>query len=146
MGPLPPRAATTTTVRRRGPPVDRRARGTRTTTLDFVQKTLHFGATLLGTHDGLNEYARDRRPGLLVPHFAGCHATPRRIRPKPPQPDVFAPRYASMLKTLPASRSAFTSTAPRAASASLGYAPVPSLVLLASPDLCPRARILESRP
>ena len=98
VGPLPPPTATITTVRRQGAPVGRRVRGTWTTTLEFVQKTLHLGAMLLATQDGQNEYARDKRPGLLVPHFAGCYATPRRSRPRPQQPDLFAPRYASMLK------------------------------------------------
>ena len=98
VGPLPRPAATTTTVRRQGLPVSRRARCTWTTTLGVVQKTLHLGATLLATQDGLNEYARDKRPGLLVPHFAGCHATPRRSRPKPQQPGFAAPHYASMLQ------------------------------------------------
>ena len=73
--------------------VGRRACGTWTTTLDFVQNTMHPGATILPSQDGLNEYARDYRPGFLVPH-----ATPRRSRPKPQQPDLFAPRYASMLQ------------------------------------------------
>ena len=39
VGPLPPPAATTTTARRQGAPVGRRARGTWTATLDYVQKT-----------------------------------------------------------------------------------------------------------
>ena len=75
VGPLPPPAATTTTAGWQGPPVGRRARGTWTATLDYVQNTLHLGAMLLATQDGHNEYARDKRPGLLVPHFAGCYAT-----------------------------------------------------------------------
>ena len=60
VGPLSPPAATTATVRRQGPPVGHRARGTRTT-LDFMQKTLHLGATFLATRDSLNEYVRDER-------------------------------------------------------------------------------------
>ena len=47
---------------------------------------------------------------------------------------------------LPASRSASNNIAPRAASASLGTASVPFLVLLARLELCPRACILEARP
>ena len=47
---------------------------------------------------------------------------------------------------LPASRPAFTSIAPRAASTRPGAASVPFLVLPASPELRPRACILESRP
>ena len=47
-------------------------------TLDFVQKTLHLGATLLETQHGQNEYAQDKRSGVLVARSAGCHATPRR--------------------------------------------------------------------
>ena len=66
VGPLPPPAATTTTARRQGPPVGRRARGTRTATLDYVQKTLHLGALLLATQDGRSEYARDERSSLLI--------------------------------------------------------------------------------
>ena len=97
MGPLPPPAATTTTAKPQGPPVGRRARGTWTATLDDVQKTLHLGAMLLATQDGQNEYARHKRPGVLVPHFAGCYVTPRRSRLKPHRPDLSAPRYASML-------------------------------------------------
>ena len=53
VGPLPPPAATLTTARRQGPPVGRRARGTRTTILAYVQKTLHFGALLLATQYGV---------------------------------------------------------------------------------------------
>ena len=97
MGPLPSPAATTTTARRQGPPVGRRARGTWTATLEYVQKMLRLGALLLATQDGQNEYARDKRPGFWVPHFAGCYTTPRRSRPKPHRPDLFVPRYASML-------------------------------------------------
>ena len=122
VGPLPPPAAPGTTARRQGPPVGRRARGTWTETLDYVQKTLHLGALLLGNQDGRNEYARDGRSGLLVPHFAVCYTTPRRSRPKHHRPDLFAPRYASM----PASCSASNSIAPRAASANLGTASAPS--------------------
>ena len=102
---------------------------------------------LLATQDGQNEYARDKKPGLLVPHFAGCYATPRRSRPKPHQPDLFAPRSASMLQFCQPRALHFTSTAPRAASASLGTASAPFFrVLPPSSELCPRAGILESRP
>ena len=66
VGPLPPPAATLTTARRQGPPVGRRARGTRTAILAYVQKTLHLGALLHATQDGQSEYARDERSGLLV--------------------------------------------------------------------------------
>ena len=124
-GPLPPPAVTTKTVRRQGPPVGRRARGTWTATLDYVQKTLHLGAMLIATQDGKNEYARDKRPGGFVTHVAGCYAAPRRSRPKPYQPDLFVPRYASMLQILPASRFASNSIAPRAANASLGTTSAP---------------------
>ena len=125
MGPLPPPAATTTTARRQGPPVGRRARGTWTTTLDFVQKTLHLGATRLGTLDGLDEYTRDKRPGLLALHSASCSATLQRSRPKPQQPDLLAPRYASMLYICQPRAPHFTSNAPRAASASQGTVSAP---------------------
>ena len=47
---------------------------------------------------------------------------------------------------LPASPPAFTNIAPGAASANLGTAFVPFLVLPASPELCSRACILESIP
>ena len=77
MGPLPPPAATTITARRQGPPVDRRARGTWTATLDYV-KTLHLGALLLATQDGRSEHARDARSGLLVLLSARCAATQQR--------------------------------------------------------------------
>ena len=40
---------------------------------------------------------RDKRRGLLVLPSASCSATPQRSRPKPQQPDLFIPRYASML-------------------------------------------------
>ena len=98
VGPLPPLAATTTTVRQQGPPVGRRARGTWTATLDLVQKTMHLGATLLATQAGLNEYARDKRLGLLVLHSASCQATLQRGLLKPQQSDLFALPYASMLQ------------------------------------------------
>ena len=75
VGPLPPAAATTTTARRQGPPVGHRAHGTWTTTLDFVRKTLHLGAALLGTLDGLDEYTRDKSPGLLILHSASLPNT-----------------------------------------------------------------------
>ena len=81
VGPLPPPAATTITARRQGPPVDRRACGTWTATLDDVQKTLHLGALLLATQDGRSEYARDERSGLLVLLSARCAATPQRSDP-----------------------------------------------------------------
>ena len=98
VGLLPPLAATTTTVRQQGPPVGRRARGTWTATLDLVQKTMHLGATLLATQAGLNEYARDKRLGLLVLHSASCQATLQRGLLKPQQSDLFALPYASMLQ------------------------------------------------
>ena len=81
VGPLPPPAATTITARRQGPPVDRRARGTWTATLDYVQKTLHLGALLLATQDGRSGYARDERAGLLVLLSARCAATQQRSDP-----------------------------------------------------------------
>ena len=83
VGPLRILAATTTAVRRQGPPVGRRARGTWTATLDYAQKTLHLGAVLLATQDGQNGYARDKRPGLLVLHSVSCSATLKMSRPKP---------------------------------------------------------------
>ena len=82
--------------------------------LGLRAETLHLGAMLLATQDGRYEYARDKRPGLMVLHSASCHATLQRSRPKPQQPDVFGPRYAS---------------------ASLGTASVPFLVPPASMDL-----------
>ena len=137
-GPLPPPEATTTTVRRQGLPVGHRTRGTWTTTLDYVQKTLQLGSMLLATEDGRYEYARDKRPGLLVVHSASCHATLQRSQPKPQQPDLFALRYASMLQNLPASCSAFTSTALRAGSASLGTA-CPVLGASGRPGIMPQS-------
>ena len=63
-----------------------------------LRKTLHLGAMLLAIQDGQNDYARDKRPGMFVPHFAGGHAAPGRSRPKPHQHDLFATRAASMSK------------------------------------------------
>ena len=114
---IPPPAPTTTTVRRQAPPVGRGARGTWTTTLDSVQKTLNVGATLRAIQDGLNEYVRDKRPGVLVPHSAGCNATPQRSRSKSLNSQT------CFLRATP-SCSKLTSTAPRAASESLGTATV----------------------
>ena len=108
-----------------GPPVGRCARGTWTANLDYVQKTLHLGAMLLATQDGQNEYARDKRPGLMVLHSASCSATLQRSRPKPQQPDLFAPHYASMLYICQPRALHFTSTALRAARASFGTASAP---------------------
>ena len=96
MGPLPPPATTTTTDRTGLLLVA--ARVAWTATLHYVQKTLHHGAMLLATQDGMYEYARDTRPRSQVPHLAGCHVTPQRSRPKPQQPDFFSPRYASILQ------------------------------------------------
>ena len=92
VGPTPPPAATTTTARRQGPPVSRRARGTWTATLEYVQKTLHLGVFFLATQDGRSEYARDGSSGSLVLPYASCPATPRRSRFEPQQPDLLAPR------------------------------------------------------
>ena len=147
VGPLPPPAATSTTARRQGPPVGRRALGTWTTTLDFVQKTLHLGATLLATQDGLIEHARDKRPGLLVLPSASCRATLQRSRPKPQQPDLFAPLYASMLQICQPRALHFTSTSSASTQRTSRYRLCTFFfVLQASPGLCPRAGILESRP
>ena len=68
VGPLPPPAATLTTARRQGPPVGRRARGTRTATLAYVQKTLHLGALLLATLDGqpVGNMAQGRHTGIIL--------------------------------------------------------------------------------
>ena len=117
VGPLPPPAATTITARRQGPPVDRRARGTWTATLDYVQKTLHLGALLLASQDDQSEYARDERSGLLVLLSARCAATPRRgaIQASSTRPARSA--LSQHAVTLPASRFASHSIAPHAASA-----------------------------
>ena len=120
-GPLPPPAATLTTARRQGPPVGRRARGTRTTILACVQKTLHLGALLLATQDGESEYARDERSGLSPLPVAlqlcrGAYSSPRPVRSALSQHAVI----------LPALRFASHSIAPQTASA------------------CPRAGIRES--
>ena len=85
---LLPLSATTTTVRRQGRPVGRRARATWATPMDFVQKTVHLGATLPAIQDGLEEYTSDKRPGVLVLHSVTCHATSQRSRPKPKRPNV----------------------------------------------------------
>ena len=73
----------------------------------------------------LESSPRDKRPGLLVLPSASCHDTLRRSRPKPQQPDLFAPRYVSMLYICQPRALHFTRTAPRAASASLGTASAP---------------------
>ena len=78
VGLLPPPAATLITVRRQGPPVGRRARGTWTALLAYVQKTLHLGSLLVATQDGRSEYARDERSGLLILPSARCAATSQR--------------------------------------------------------------------
>ena len=89
---LPPPAATLTTARRQGPPVGRRARGTRTATLDYVQKTLHLGALLLATQDGQSEYARDERFGLLVLALCLLRCNPAEELIQASKPDLLAPR------------------------------------------------------
>ena len=113
--------------------------------LGLRAETLHLGSTLLANWDGLNEYARDKRPGLAVLHFVGCHATPRRSRPKPQLPDLFAPRYASMLRIC-RHRAPHLPASLREEPGQASVTPVPFLVLPASPDVCPMACILESRP
>ena len=92
VGPLPPPAATTITARRQGPPVGRRARATWTTTLDYVQKTLHLGALLLATYDGRSEYARDERSGLLVLALCLVRCNPAEELIQASTPDLLAPR------------------------------------------------------
>ena len=92
VGPLPPPAATLTTARRQGPPVGRRARGTRTATLAYVQKTLHFGALLLATQDDRSEYARDERFGLLVLALCLLRCNPAEELNQASTPDLLAPR------------------------------------------------------
>ena len=107
VGPLPPPAATTTTTRRQGPRIGCPARGKWTATLDYVQKTLHLGAMLLATQDGRNEYARDKRPGLVFPHFCRllCNAAKEPTQASPTRLVRSALRQHVVL--LPASRSAF---------------------------------------
>ena len=92
VGPLPPSAATTTTARRQGPPVGRRARGTRTGILAYVQKTLHLGALLLATQDGESEYSRDEWSGLLLLALCllRCNSAEELIQA--PTPDLLALR------------------------------------------------------
>ena len=92
VGPLPPPAATLTTARRQGPPVGRRARGTRTATLAYVQKTLHLGALLHATQDDQSEYARDERSGLLILALCllRCNSAEELIQA--PTPDLLALR------------------------------------------------------
>ena len=116
-GPLPPPAATLTTARRQGPPVGRRARGTRTTILAYVQKTLHLGALLLATQDGESEYARDERSGL-----SPLPVALQLCRGADPSPNTRPARSAlsQHAVTLPASRFASHSIAPQTASACPG--------------------------
>ena len=143
VGPLPPPTATTITARRRGPPVDRRARGTWTATLDYVQMTLHLGALFLATQDGRSEYARDERSGLLVFLSARCAATQQRsdpslnnqtcsLRAKPACCD-----FASLVLRISQHRSASSKREPRSPS---------QHVFLVHPTglaLCSNAGILE---
>ena len=145
-GPLPPPAVTTKTVRRQGPPVGRRARGTWTATLDYVQKTLHLGALLLATQDDRSEYARDERSGLLVLLSARCAATPRRgaIQASTTRPARSA--LSQHAATLPASRFASHSISPHAASARPSSASAPSLVPPTRSELFPRAFARDSNP
>ena len=116
-GPLPPPAATLTTARRQGPPVGRRARGTRTTILAYVQKTLHLGAWLLATQDGESEYARDERSGL-----SPLPVALQLCRGADPSPNTRPARSAlsQHAATLPALSSASHSIAPQTASACPG--------------------------
>ena len=117
VGPLLHPAATTTTVRRQGPPVGRRARGTWTAILDYMQKTLHLGALLLATQDGESEYARDERSGL-----SPLPVALQLCRGADPSPNTRPARSAlsQHAVTLPALRFASHSIAPPAASASPG--------------------------
>ena len=88
-----------------------------------MQKTLHLGALLLATQYGRSEYAREERSGLLVLPSASCSATPRRSRPKPQQPDLLAPRKASMLRFCPPRASLLTASLRK----QQAQAPVPPL-------------------
>ena len=95
VGPIPP-PATTTIVRRHGPPVGRRARGTWTATSDYVQKTLHLWSNA-PRDSGRPERVRPRQGARLVgPALCRLPCNPRRSRPRPHQRDLFAPRSASM--------------------------------------------------
>ena len=97
VGPLPPPAATTITVRRQGPPAGRRAHGTWTATLDYVQKTLHLGALLL--RDSGRPVRVHTRREVRLAGLALCplRCNPAEERSEPQQPDLLAPRKASML-------------------------------------------------
>ena len=90
VGPLPPPAATLTTARRQGPPVRRRARGTRTATLAYMQKTLHLGALRHANQDGESEYARDERCSLLILALCLLRCNPELIQAS--TPDLLALR------------------------------------------------------
>ena len=143
VGPLLPPAATLTSARRQGPPVGRRARGTRTATLAYIQKTLHLGALLLATQACRSEYARDERSGLLV--LALCLL---RCNRRGADPSLKTRPARSALSqhgvTLPALRFASHSIAPPTVSACPGTTSASLfLVLLTSLELCPRAGILE---
>ena len=125
MGPLLPPAVTTTTARRQGSPVGRRARGTWTATVGYVQKTLHLGTLLLATQDDRSLYARDERSGMLVLPSASCSATPQRRQPKPQQPDMSAPGDASLLSICQPRALHLTSIVSLAARACLGTVSAP---------------------
>ena len=120
VGPIPSPAATTTTARRQGPPVGRRARGTRTAALAYVQKTLHLGPLLLATQDGRSEYARHERSGLLVLPLCllRCNSAEELIQASKTRPARSA--LSQHAVTLAALRIASHSIAPPTASACPG--------------------------
>ena len=139
---LPPPAATLTTARRQGPPVGRRARGTRTATSAYVQKTLHL--SFAPRDSGRPIRVRKRREVRL----AGLSPLPVALQPcrgADPSLNTRPARFAlsQHVVTLPALRFASHSIAPQTASACRGTTSAFSLVLLTSLEICPRAGILE---
>ena len=118
--PLPPPAATTTTVRMQGPPVGRCARGTRTATLDYVQKTLHLGALLLATQDGLSESLTRREVRPADPALCPLRFNPAEVAIRASTTRPARSALSQHAVTLPDSRFASHSIAPQAASASPG--------------------------
>ena len=67
----------------------------------------------------------ENRRGFLVLPSASCSATPQRSRPKPPQPDMFAPGHASLLSFCQPRALHMTSVASHTARVCLGTVSAP---------------------
>ena len=87
----------------------------------------------------------DKRRGFLVLPSASCSATPQRSRPKPQQPDMFAPSHASLLSICQPRALHLTSIAPRAARACLGTVSEPLFGASDRLGIVPRGRHTGTR-